>query len=80
MCQSAAAFNLHPKTVREATTGIRARIFILKPADQDPAWDCRTSDPSSDVSICLSMETDADKGWRAQLGDGTGMTWEEVGN
>lgn len=56
MCQSAAAFNLHPKTVREATTGIWVRFFILKPVDQDPAWDRGSSDPSSDVSICLSME------------------------
>lgn len=55
MCQSAGVFNLHPKTMREVvqeTTGLSTIIFILKPADQDPAWDWGTSDPRNDTTIC----------------------------
>lgn len=56
MCQSAGVFNLHPKTMREVveeTTGLSTIIFfILKPADQDPAWDRGTSDPRNDTAIC----------------------------
>lgn len=40
------------REVVQETTGLSTIIFILKPADQDPAWDWGTSDPRNDTTIC----------------------------